>query len=504
MHAVKSLMVIFVLFLTLLGCTDSGGGGSKDAPLVMSPSAFSETDYDALTDQQKYVVSNNLAATLFNGVAAADFFNTNQGLNLHALRSNQSYIETIRLKLSSSLDQADIFLSEIEEKYEFDKHDKPIQLPLAILYELPMCKEYYDHWMAYVLTNTILFSPAVELETTDSNDTGIVYNRLVELIGEDYTIEYIVYAHMISQENWRRFRSPEDNTREMMEIYLNHFNDADVPVASKACQNWSLSDAPSGYRLLIDPQASNDDQLDLLGSTVVTCNDFYQAVSKHPDLIPTIAKRLVDIFLAGASDENKADLVAIALETDPITFRQLFTNIIFSRTYLMTVDRPKRVEEVLFNTAHRIDWKAPLNFFNRLNRRYASVSLPSMGLMKQAAFMYKLGQPTTVPLDTLSFSYFHKLIRKRVCIDGEENPLNDNDGGWRPEFISVDYTGDEFIDYLFLSVTGRVAEQSELDDLNQVIVARGYDKDNKKHQQAMIVMDYLSRLSEVYYLEPLE
>ena len=170
----------------------------------------------------------------------------------------------------------------------------------------------------------------------------------------------------------------------------------------------------------------------------------------------------------------------------------------------MTVDRPKRVEEVFFNTAHRIDWKAPLYFFNKFNRRYTHASFPSMGLMKQAAFMYKLGQPRSVPLDTLSFSYCHKLIRERVCIDREWDPLNDNDGGWRPEFIDVDFSGDDFIDYLFMSMTGRIARQSELDDLNAIIAARGYDGDNKKYQQTMIVLDYLSRLAEVYHMEPLE
>ncbi len=504
MQTVRRLPVICIFILSLLGCTDSGGGGSADAPLVMSPSAFSETDYESLTGEQKYAVTNNLAATLFHGVPVPDFFNTNTVLNLDTLRSNRSYIETIRMQLSQSLDQAEIFLAQIEEKYDFDQHDKPIQLPLAILYELPLSKEYYDHWMAYQLANTILFSPAVELETTDSSDGNRVYNRLVDQIGQGYSIKTIVYTHMISQENWRRFRSPEDNTREMMEIFLNHFNDADVPIASQACQNWSLSDAPSGYKIIINPGDANDQQLDVLGTTVVTCRDFYRAVSDHSELIPTIAGRLVDVFLAGASDQEKDDLVTVALETDPITFRQLFTNIIFARAYLMSVDRPMRVEEALFNTALKVDWKAPKNFFNKFNRSCSYSSFPSMGLMKQAAFMYKLGQPRSVPLDTLSFSYFHKLIRERVCIDRESNPQNDNDGGWRLEFIDVDYSGDEFVDYLFLSVAGRAADQTELDLLNQIIAARGYTDDNYKWKQAMIVMDYLSRLSEVYYFEPVE
>jgi hypothetical protein len=404
----------------------------------MSPSAFSDSDYDGLTEDQKYTVTNNLAATLLHGVPVPDFFDIQKNLNLRELRSKRSHIETIRLQLSQSLGQAGDFLLQIEEKYDFDKHDKPIQLPLAILYELPLSKEYYDHWMAYQLSNTILFSPAVELETTDPTDAEHVYNRLVAHIGEGYPIRTIVYWHMVSRENWRRFRSPEDNTREMMEIFLNHFTDADVPVASQACRNWSLSDAPRGYNIIIEPGEANDEPLEILGTTVVTCRDFYRAVSEHSDLIPTIARRLVDVFLAGAGEPDKEALVTVALETDPLTFRELFTNIIFARAYLMQVDRPMRVEEALLNTAHKVDWKAAKNFFIKFNRRYSWSSFPSMGLMKQAAFMYKLGQPVAVPLDTLSFSYVHKLIREEVCIDREGNPLNDNDGGWRPEFIDVE------------------------------------------------------------------
>ncbi|MBW2468110.1 MAG: hypothetical protein JRE62_02360, partial [Deltaproteobacteria bacterium] len=59
-------------------------------------------------------------------------------------------------------------------------------------------------------------------------------------IRQDNSIRQIVYDHMVSQENWRRFRSPEDNTREMMEIFLKRFNDAEVPLAAMACKNWSL------------------------------------------------------------------------------------------------------------------------------------------------------------------------------------------------------------------------------------------------------------------------
>ena len=52
---------------------------------------------------------------------------------------------------------------------------------------------------------------------------------------------------------------------------------------------------------------------------------------------------------------------------------------------------------------------------------------------------------------------------------------------------------------LFLSVLSRTADPNELEELNAVIAERYYDRPEKKMEQAMIVLDYLSRLSELYY-----
>jgi len=113
--------------------------------------------------------------------------------------------------------------------------------------------------------------------------------------------------------------------------------------------------------------------------------------------------------------------------------------------------------------------------------------------------MQKLGKPREVPLDTLSFSYYHKAVREKLLIDRKSNPTNTNDGGWQIEFVEVDLMGNDFINYLFLSVVSRPATQEELDELNTIIASRGYDKEGKEQHKAMIVLDYLSRLPELYY-----
>jgi hypothetical protein len=44
-------------------------------------------------------------------------------------------------------------------------------------------------------------------------------------LNDDVGMRYSTYLHMTSSDNWRRFRSPEDNGREMLEIYTLDFND---------------------------------------------------------------------------------------------------------------------------------------------------------------------------------------------------------------------------------------------------------------------------------------
>jgi hypothetical protein len=117
---------------------------------------------------------------------------------------------------------------------------------------------------------------------------------------------------------------------------------------------------------------------------------------------------------------------------------------------------------------------------------------------------YKLGRQRTVPLDTLSFAFYHKAIRERLLVDRKGNPDNDNDGGWQESLLDVDLVQDDFIDYLFLAVVSRKASEQELDELNTIIADRGYNRNDRKMQQAMIVLDYLSRLSELYFTRPFE
>lgn len=506
------ILLILILMFLLVACDSGGGSGSGDSggsggsggssQVEESLERLSDEDFNALTEEDKLGVSNKVMGALFKGIAPDEFFDLGTGITALALQTDENYVAKIENDLSTAVNETR-YRNLIKQKYEFDEKQEPIQYQLALLYEVPLSKNYFELWMAYQLTNTILFSPAVELDTVAYEDAQGVFERLVKMIQKNDAIREVVYAHMISQENWRRFRSPEDNTREMMEIFLKRFNDAEVPLAAQACKNWSLEEQEDEYRLIIGNE-KNTEPVQILETTVIECTEFYRAVADHADLIPTVAARLVDIFFYGYLPEDKATIVNDIVEGDPATFSDIFQNILFSKEFLLNVERPKQFEEVFFSLTDRLDWYANKSFFKNLNRVTGSSNFPSLNNMKQAAMIYKLGRQTSVPLDTLSFAFYHKAVREKLLVDRKGNPDNDNDGGWQDSFINVSLTQDEFIDYLFLTVLSRNASEQELDELNAVIVDRGFNRDDRKMQQTMIVLDYLSRLSELYHTRPFE
>jgi hypothetical protein len=501
--------MILILMFALVACNSGGDNGSGDSDgfvsgLMVEESLerISDEDYNALTEEDKFGVSNKVMGALFKGVQPDEFFDLGTGVAALALQTGQNYVSKIENDLAQPLNETQ-YRNRIAQKYEFDEKQEPIQYQLALLYEVPLSKNYFELWMAYQLSNTILFSPAVELDTAAYEDARRVFERLLNMIRQANSIREIVYEHMISQENWRRFRSPEDNTREMMEIFLKRFIDAEVPLAAMACQNWSLEEKDDEYLLVVGSE-KNTEPVQILDTTVVECTEFYQAVADHADLIPTVAATLVDIFFYGYLPEDKARIVDDIIEDDPVTFNDIFQNIIFSKEFLLNVERPKQFEEVFFSLADRLDWYANKSFFKNINRVTGSSNFPSLNNMKQAAMTYKLGRQASVPLDTLSFAFYHKAVREKLLVDRKGNPDNDNDGGWQESFIDVDLGQDEFIDFLFLTVLSRSASAQELETLNAIIADRGFNRDDRKMQQTMIVLDYVSRLSELYHTRPFE
>lgn len=501
-----TLAIVLTTLLSLFACSgnDETNDESPNGPSGGNASSLELTaaEYEALPALEKYAVINKLLAALYKGSAAADFFDLSGGLEPLAISSSAIGLSGVKSALAQPMDDKSAVLALIDEKYHFDDRTQPHQYPLAMLYEFPLSRDYFAMWMAYRLANTILFSPALELETVNYTDIQRVFQRLVSMIENGNPIRDVVYAHVISQENWRRFRSPEDNTREMMEIFLGRFKDEEVPRAALACKNWSLTDDSDDYQLVIGYDENTEPQ-DILDTTVTTCTDFYMALANHADLIPRITSLLVESLLNGSPADVQQQVVDTIVSENPQVFEDIFIPIIFSREFLLNAERPAQIEECFFNIAHRISWWARANFFREINPAWGSTN-PTMKNMKQASMTYKLGRPAEVPLDTLSFSYFHKAIREKVLLEIRKDLFDENDGGWQEEFIGVDLSGDDFIKYLFVSIISRWPEDFELTTLHDIIEGRRYTSDDKALYQALITMDYLSRLSETYYLNALD
>lgn len=497
-----TLAILLATVLSLFAC--GGNDETNDGPPGGNTSSLELTaaEYEALPALERYAVINKLLAALYKGSAAADFFDLSSGLEPLTISSSAIGLSDVKLALAQPMDDKSAVLSLIDEKYKFDDRTQPHQYPLAMLYEFPLSRDYFAVWMAYRLANTILFSPALELETVNYTDIQRVFRRLVSMIENGDSIRDVVYAHVISQENWRRFRSPEDNTREMMEIFLGRFKDEDVPRAALACKNWSLTDDSDDYQLVIGYDENTQPQ-DILDTTVTTCTDFYMALANHANLIPRITSLLVESLLNGSPADVQQQVVDTIVSENPQVFEDIFIPIIFSREFLLNAERPAQLEECFFNIAHRISWWAQANFFIEINPAWGSTN-PTLKNMKQAAMTYKLGRPAEVPLDTLSFSYFHKAVREKLLLDRRRDIYDVNDGGWQEKFIGVDLSGDDFIKYLFVSIISRWPEDFELATLREIIEGRSYASEDHALYQALITMDYLSRLSETYYLNALD
>jgi len=474
---------------------------------IMAP--LKKTEFDQLSPLQKYQTINRLIGSLYKGIAAKDYFDLSRGTDNLEIQDNAITLTELRDQLNTATPDFTDIISQAKVYY-FTRADKkerkaPLELPFVYLYELPLSKDSFDLWMAYQLTNTILFSPALELDSTSDNDVKNVLSHLNEAIKSDTPIPQIVYNHMVSVENWRRFRSPEDNTREMLEIYLSRFIDEEVPKAAKACQNWKLSDEDDNYQLIIGINV-NDQPQDLLDSNhITTCKDFYRALSEHPRLIPTIVFQLVNYLFAYADPEKKSEIASAIVNHQPTTFREIFSTMLFSKEYLINNPRIRRIEETFFNTAYRIDWRPNPMFFRFLTEQTSAAPLSRITLrqLHQEPMSYKLGRPISVPVDTLSFAYFHGLIRNSLMI---KQPLNELDSGWQssfhqdPEVAQLSTT--QFIDYVFITAIARkpnVAERETLLDIIQSI-----RNNDSKVAQSRLVLDYLSRLPELYYMDSID
>jgi len=492
-------LFIYCLTVLLVACKADGLVEDQSVESQSTPTGvaapLSNSEFQSLKPEKQYQVANKLAATLYKGVPVDEFFDFNTyGDSLKVSDDGNAYLSETREALQIRLKNRDKFVNLIDARHNLGNDDQRVMgEPLASVMEYEISRDQFEVWMAYILANTILFSPAEEIASADSIDVQRIYDGLVRAMGEDVSIRNIILTHMKSQANWRRFRSPEDNTREMIEIYLGLFDrDADVPKASIACKNWSLTGENAGYELLIDESERNVEPQKVLGSWVTTCEDFYEVVANHPLVIPRITTYLVDWFFPTSSAQKRGAIVADIVAKNPVRFHDIFTAIIFSKEYLINNEKPKSFEESFLNLAERIEWRPTDRFIRELTGN--SATEPNLKNMKQPTMSLKLGRFKDQPMDSLSFAYYHKAVRERVLAK-----VDNRWGSWGNEFIRKGdfFEQEDFIDFLFLSIMSRKATQEEIDTLKEVFLDTG--NETSRENQTRITFDYISRLPDLYF-----
>jgi len=478
-------------------------------------SSLSDAEFNALEESQKLLVADKLLSSMFFGYPLNELQEKiNSGTFISSLQKQLNVETTDKTWLESYIIDENIF-----RRYSTYYNPEAIDI-LSRFYAAKDLDRYFFHnWVAYILTQTIMFSPAYELDSSHSPNIARVYNRLVTMLDDEASMRLITYTHMMSEDNWRRFRSPEDNGREMLEIYTLDLDDAHVPIAGKALQNWKLD---REYDTLVIGLNENTQELSLFNTTIINGDDFYRELAKSSAFTYGVVNRLVSFFFTDYTASQINSITNTIVSSKPETWQDILKQIIFSKEYLLNSSRAKSAEETFFSLAKKMDYK-----HRDSSMLYFKIDLETM---HQASMKYKLGKLTRVPLDTLSFAVYHQTIREDVLLRRSNPDAIDDYGnwgrlGWSDSFIdntnfNYDATDEEvslvsLINYLFKVVASREATSQELamfknhmleDDNGQNILVYPFDmfssnessRESYKRYIAYVVLDYISRLDDTY------
>lgn len=484
---------------------------------------LTNAEFNALPQKQKDLVADKLLSTFFFGYPLQE---------LRSKISSGNFMNDIINGLSEERTNKAWLENHILDEEKFRQVDYNEQEAVDILARFYAMKEldsyFFKNWISYILTQTIMFSPAYELDSTHTPNIARVYNRIVMMLGVDSGMRYITYVHMASEDNWRRFRSPEDNGREMMEIFALDMDDSHVPIAGQALQNWKL-DRDSDT--LVVSLNQNTQPLSLFGTTIYNGDDFYRELAKSNLFTKGVTKRLVDFFFPNATVSKKNQITSSIVSSGPETWQDILLQIVLSEEYLLHHSRAKSAEELFFSFAKKSKFQHRTSTFHEFK--------DALEEMHQASMKYKLGKLKRVPLDTLSFANYHKYIRERVFLRKSNPTKVDDYGAWDRQGWSEDFVANEnfnldasdeeaslvsFIQYLFNATIKRDATQSELTlfkehmlrdqsdtDTTQVLdytfdmLTTNSDpekqlkyRESNKNNIAVIVLDYITRLTETY------
>jgi hypothetical protein len=532
----KQLTILGSMLITISVFT-ACGGGSDDSPALSGDAKYaieykgltffeqdkaissyrltslSDGEFNALEKNQQLLVADKLLSTLFFGYKSQE---------LQEMINEGSFVSGVQKSLTSELNDKAWLEAEILNEEKYRRYSSNEQEAVDILARFFTAKDldkyYFNNWIAYILTQTIMFSPSYELDSSHSPNIARVYNRIVTLLEDEGSMRYITYLHMMSEDNWRRFRSPEDNGREMLEIYTLDMDDNHVPIAAKSLQNWKLD---RDNDTLVVGLNENTEELSLFNTTIINGDDFYRELAKSDSFTYGVVRRLVGFFFIDY-DANAVDRVTDTIvSSNPKTWQDILKQIVFSKEYLLDSSRAKSAEELYYSLARKMDYKHRDTTFH-----YFKGYLEDM---HQASMKYKLGKLKRVPLDTLSFASYHKMFREQVLLrrtnpDAQSDYDNWGRQGWSDSFLdnsNFTYNDEDdegslesLINYLFRTLIAREASTTELamfknhmlelDEGENVLLyqfnmfSSRDDRDRFKRNIAFVVLEYISRVDDLY------
>ncbi len=550
-------LVSLLASLVLVGCspgqTSGAGGGASGITGYAAP--MTDSEYNNLTAEQQYQVINKILGTIYQGMPVDEFFNVSSGLSSPQVQFTDG-LRNIRTALRTDMDTAartaiDSAIVGLDSEgnedpdlalYFFDE-DRPRSLPLARIHEYPVSRDAFVNWMAYFLTNTIMFSPALEMESTAIINAQNTFRRLAIGMQDGLTVRQLVAQQLPTLDRWRVSRSAQNHALEAYELYLGLFDtEEDSREGGIACGDLYLTDEDEGYQLARTdfpntvPQYILDDVYE-----VTTCDDFHAVIAGHPLLLPRVTEVIINYLMDGRTISDRLQMVESITASGADTFEEIFAGIIFSREYLMNTERPKSYEEAMMHMLSTLKWDVRHNrdqvddaIFDRMTSNVNStIYLGNAGWDSMAL---KIGRTPFVPMDALSFSNYHKAVREELLREeqayvgnmvtvtredgngGTENVqmvaeglVNGDDGQGNVELLQhiADLSPQEYVDLLFLTALARRATATEMTDLidfldnvadhlvdnNGTLVVR-----NGRHDDiAQEVLDYISRLPEFYY-----
>ncbi|MFY0640085.1 MAG: hypothetical protein JXR16_03490 [Bermanella sp.] len=519
-HTFNRLGLILATCLALSACKPSSpkeNAGDQNGSVLTYSFTLTQKEFDALSPDDQFVVANKILSTMYRGMPADEFFDLTQGFETPVVQYT-NFIERTQRALTTPLKNSEIKslnkdIFGVEDNLETENVDEsiparftnidnnePHQIFMARAHTYPLSENQMVQWMSFFLANTIMFSPAREMDSTNTQDVDRVLGYLNDSLSDGLTMREVVRGWLHNLTRWRVSRSPENHALEMFELYLGVFNDTpeeqqNTINGGKACSEWYLTDNDADYQLLKDnTQDGIAEPVKVFGQYIYDCDDLYGVVAGHPLFIPRMVEVISNYFLDGMSTQKKQDVVQQIVATNPETFQDVFMAVMFSKAFLLESERPKSFEENAFNFLHAMHW-TPRSGSGDLGTRVLdnvydssgnsrTVGVHNMGI---AAMDYKIGRTPFLPMDVLSFATYHKAMRESVLLnnrafDGRNHPEETDfteaaisrqppfeivNGGFyvagtenlKPELENL--TASEFIDFVFMTALGRRATAVE-------------------------------------------